>query len=344
MKKLSFNIIYIFFIYLLIELVLRAGIHFTKDYPFWQPRDTFKKNFIESKNIQTSPDKFDILILGGSAISDDLPAKIGEQLSAKFKKSNQNIQVYNLGTPAHNSRDNLLKMRELHNEKFDLIVYYESINDVRYNNIQKEFFQEDYSHSYWYEELKLMEKHPEMNWTVVPFVFELFKERAKENSGKKVMLNGGLDIKKELLQYGKDIKTDVSFRKNLEEIIQIANTNKIPVLLLGYSIYIPEEIYKRENFDFHKEGKFFKSKGPRTVVGAWGYPENIDKTVKIHNEILVDLSKKYSNVNYYDTNPTMVNLHDYYFDICHFTKEGGAVFADTLGNVILRKYNVKDSK
>ncbi|UBM57715.1 GDSL-type esterase/lipase family protein [Marinilongibacter aquaticus] len=322
MKKSTRLKLYLFVIYAIgIEAFLRAGLLLGKEYNFFKPRfSPFHKSLSECKSLDEK--ETNVLILGGSAISDALPAKVGEQIESKL-----GAKVFNMAMPGRTSRDmavlcNLLPEKE--REKIDFVLYYEGINDARYNCISTRFFRDDYSQSHWYQELSLMEKHSEMNVTVIPFIGELFVIRCKEALGMIETIGDGLDVEESLLGFGAEIKTGTVFEKNVAEIV--TRFPKARILLCEYHVFIPKEMMKKRNLGFYKEAAYFKGKGPRTTSGAWGYPWNMEKAVKKHNSVLLSLSSQ-TNTRFVPTDSLMSTLHDKYFDVCHFEYAAGSVFA-----------------
>lgn len=318
---------------LIIEVFLRLGLKLAKDYSFWSPRYAAFHTEIENLDAINDTD-YNILILGGSAISNALPAKIGIQIEDSLKLRGQQVRVIDIGMPARTSKDNLVILKLVNPDvlnKVDEVIYYESLNDTRYNCIPPTSFQDDYSHAHWYQELALMKAHPEMNYTIIPYVVDLFMQRLKERTGKVQMLNDELDVKPEFMDYGSEILTAKTFKNNLNEILSLFDTSKVKVTLLGYYIFIPEEMMSKENLGFWNEEKYFKAKGPRTTSGAWGYPWNAKKGLEIHNGILKEIAKSNSNIQFHDMAPVLSEIApSTFFDISHFTEEGGSVFVSEI--------------
>lgn len=289
---------------------------------------------------------YNILVLGGSAISDVMPAQMGILLGDTLNNKEKPVkyEVCNLAFPGCNSRDmdevtDFLSDDQL--KIFDAVVYYESINDSRFNCIPAESFRDDYSHSHWYQEVRLMNKHPEMNYSIIPFVIDLFKERLEEKSGKRKMLNDDMDVSADLMPFGSRIKTDKSFAHNLQNIVNKFESSS-RIFLVEYHAYYPEEFLDKKNLGFHNERKIYKAKGPATTLGAWGYPENVKKAIAIHNQILLKLADAKNEVYYIQTDSLLSTLHNYYFDNCHFTIEAGKVFSNYLADQIIFKSATKE--
>lgn len=318
--------------YIIFEVVVRLALVFTKDYQFFKPRYSALSSSIEQVNSMQSTD-YNVLVLGGSAISNELPGKVGQQLEDSLKKTISKARVIDLGMPARTSLDNryVLELSDASALKnAQEIYYYESLNDSRYNCIPVEHFKEDYSHAHWYQELGLMHSHPEMNITIIPYVIHLFMERLKERTGSSLMLTDELDVNPEFMDLGAAIKTDVTFKQNIEAILSLFDLKNTKTTLLEYNLYIPKQMYEKENLGFFKEEKYFSAKGPRTTSGAWGYPWNAEKAVNIHNEILKNVAET-SDASYLQMSQSLERIEqEEYFDICHFTEEGGSYFVHQL--------------
>ena len=85
-----------------------------------------------------------ILLLGGSVLYKN--ANILQELGYSHS-----FNFYNAAFIAHTTRDSLHKYQYLDREKlkFDYVIFYHGINDVRLNNIPKQFYKENYSHYHY---------------------------------------------------------------------------------------------------------------------------------------------------------------------------------------------------
>ena len=110
-------------------------------------------------------DLYDVLILGGSVVSDgfgSVGAQLAEELTARH---GVRVRVHNVGARAHTSRDSLLKYRRLWRQKFDLVVVYHGINEVRANNCPPDLFREDYSHYSFYRNVDRLLSSRLVSWS-----------------------------------------------------------------------------------------------------------------------------------------------------------------------------------
>src|ERR1700734_783326 len=78
-------------------------------------------------NARLGPDdgSYDVLLLGGSVLEQTAPAL--EQ--ALRKELDGRVRLFNLARSPHTSRDSFLKHSHLGNRHFDLVIFYDAIND-----------------------------------------------------------------------------------------------------------------------------------------------------------------------------------------------------------------------
>ena len=94
-------------------------------------------------------DHIDVLLLGGSVLQQAegaIEAALRAGLGAR-------VRVFSLAKSAHTSRDSFLKWGRVAGRRFDAVVIYDSINDVRMNCCPEGAFRDDYTHCRWYREL-----------------------------------------------------------------------------------------------------------------------------------------------------------------------------------------------
>ena len=90
------------------------------------------------------PSSRNVLLLGGSVIMRIPPDTWRERVpGARF---------YNVAFKAHTSLDSLYKYEQLRREgyRFDVVVFYHGVNEVRTNNAPPGIFRDDYSHYAFY--------------------------------------------------------------------------------------------------------------------------------------------------------------------------------------------------
>ena len=124
-----------------------------KDAPFFSPTRYFyypELRDIERIKIDNNDKCFDILLLGGSVLNRNWGNISHLFLEKVTYAKKQKIRVHNLSEPGHTSRDSYFKYRNLFDKKFDLVLIYHGINDLRLNNCPPHIYKADYSHYSWY--------------------------------------------------------------------------------------------------------------------------------------------------------------------------------------------------
>lgn len=123
---------------------------------------------IDRKNPDLDDEFYDILLLGGSVLSREwgqIEQCLSEQLAFNTKRK---VRIFNLSKPAHTSRDNRLKYSALGAARFEMVVLYHGINEVRANNVPPELFREDYTHFYWYKIVNTLASYHEKTSFALP--------------------------------------------------------------------------------------------------------------------------------------------------------------------------------
>ncbi|UCD89259.1 MAG: hypothetical protein JSW04_12655 [Desulfobacterales bacterium] len=254
-----------------------------------------------------------VLLVGGSVLNTN-----SRTLIAPGK--DKGIHFYNLAHPAHTSLDSLYKYQYLTSKKykFDFVIFYHGINEVRTNNIQKEFFKEDYSHYYYYRWVNatFKEEQPTFNFylssTLIYNSYHLFCKFYGMTSFKKKAFVPFDIPAPELSQFGSEIKSEKSFRKNLMKIAEIAHAENA-VLIVPIFAFHP----------FPPDQK---------MTSIWGEPKNVIKGIKRHNQVIAQIKGKYITI---DTS-IISNDRGNFEDICHFTSKGNKIFSDLLIQTILK--------
>lgn len=342
-KNLIFSFITIIIFLLFTELAFRLVLALN-GFPFLMPKevlfareygDSFKQ--IRGESITQHDDYQDILILGGSVVSPDwsgMEKRLKDSLSKRLKTDK--IRIFNVAFPGHTSLDNDIKYRILHEKgySFDLVLYYEAINENRANNISPVEFKPDYSHFKWYDQIYRIQKHPELNFTVIPYVFDYILSKVDNVIHKKTFLSIGDVRDKTLLKYGSDIKTAKSYERNLSGIVSLSRQYHEPLLLMSYAYYLPPDYQLtggQEDKKYYADCKYSCS------INIWGKPENIRKGIEAHNLIIRKLVQQHPELYYLDIQKIIQGNQNYFCDICHFSEEGAQLYAKTLVDFLIEK-------
>lgn len=309
--------------------------------------DLFYAEVRDSGVAETNPrqddESFDILLLGGSALDRvytsladtklETPA-LQEKLSARLGKP---VRVFNLAAPAKTTRDSLIKYRILSEKgyRFDLIMVYHGINDTRMNNIASEKFRDDYTHSGYYAQFKRLQAHrPILPYFTLPYTLEYTIIHAL--SSKKI----GVYLPKHRpspsqLAHSADIKTAGAFGKNIQAILDLADSQSEPVLLMTFAWYIPSD-YTREKC---KAKKLDYADCPRpSRVEMWGSLEGVPKGLQAHNQAIRQSAKGQADVLLVDAELLIPKKGENFNDVCHLSEAGKQRLMDAFLPAIIDRF------
>lgn len=338
-RSFIFSSILVIFLYVLSEILLRLGLLFF-GYPFFRPGNYLYSHFypyvkeVRSKEIQRGGEVKNVLILGGSVVSTawtHMESRLDTILQKHYGNKGR-FAFYNVAEASHTSRDNVLKYRLLEDKRFDLVLYYEAINENRANNVPANGFRQDYSHMHWYRDIYLLESHPEINITVIPYVLDKIMGSIKDRLEGRIYISRG-EVDPRFAQYGSDIKTEESYRRNLEEIIAIARKRGDKLLLMSYASFFPENVVLTGKED---DMKHFAgcNRFVATPVVMWGKPENVKKGIGMHNQVLRELARKH-NTLFLDMELRMPKDRELFCDVCHLSGLGAQRFAAEVSEFIV---------
>jgi len=253
-----------------------------------------------------------ILLLGGSVLFQN--SKYFEKMGGRY-----GFTFYNAAYIAHTTLDSMYKYKYLvkNNLKFDYVIFYHGINDVRLNNIPPEFFQDDYSHYYYYKLINQTFKYKEpkfdlfVNSTLGYNLYNLFcRVYSLTRFRKTEFIPYDIPVP-ELTKYGHVIKTKRSFLNNLTRIVEISKIQKA-TLITPYFAFQPTYVNTE-------------------MTPIWGKPQNVVKGIIRHNEIVAEMQESLITINTDQISVSRSNFKD----ICHFTDQGKKIFSELIIHKIL---------
>jgi len=332
-----FNAIFFLILLLFTELLLRLTLTFY-GYSFIKPSEYLYSGFytnmkdIVQKEIRNDDAIIDILILGGSVVStpwSNLEFRL-DTILRKHYNNNERFAFYNIAAAGHTSLDNALKYKLLSKQRFDLVIYYEAINDNRANNINENAYFDDYSHIIWYDDIIRLLTHSEINITVIPFIIDKLSHKLADIIHKKTYISQE-KVDHKFASFGAKIKTKYSFQKNLLSIISMAKSRSDRLLLLTYASYFPN------NFKLtgqEKDMKYFAGCKFASPVTIWGKPENVKMGIREHNKVIRKLVKE-NSVLFFDMENKMPKDSSLFCDVCHVSEAGAQKFSHLLAQYII---------
>jgi hypothetical protein len=271
--------------------------------------------------------RLDVLILGGSVISNawgNVSTVLSEELSLR---SDRNIGVVNLARPAHTKLDSYIKYARV-TYPFQVVAIYHGINDARTNNCPPEIFRSDYSHYSWYHDVNSLLNHSESEYIVLPYTLGMLFSRIRERTGARVVLPTARPPQR-WLDYGYDIKSAGPYRRNLERIIELAKLRNQRVILMTFAFFKPEN-YSSEAFRKRSLPYALHS----AALEAWGEPEAVAKAVETHNDIIRTTARTDSTLLFLDAASVIPHEKGYFNDACHLTGRGCVLLGEAMANMI----------
>lgn len=319
------------------EIACRLFWHYRYSVPLLKPERIlyvyYPELVVVDERCPTRGDEFyDVLLLGGSVLhpgwGDVEEVLTRRLLSHGYKQS----RIYNLAVPAHTSRDSLIKYAALDNARFDLVVFYHGLNEVRANNVPPELYRDNYDHYSWYESAnELSANHSKATFALSYTVHHLWiRLHQIVHSHEYVPTH---KPREGWVQYGQNPLSVVSFKQNVEAIVDIAESRGDPLLLLTFSIHLPKnyslERFRKKELDYGY-GLYL------TPVELWGDPGHVGTTVARQNDVLRHEAAEHESVLFIDMAARIPRNGRYFNDPCHLTTSGSELFADNLFPVISR--------
>jgi hypothetical protein len=281
-------------------------------------------------DIEKGNNRVDVLLLGGSALHEAW-GNIGRLLLEKLTYAlKDTVNLYNLAKPGHTSLDSYYKYNRLLEKHFDLVIYYHGINDLRLNNCPAAMYKNDYSHYAWYKVVNRFEKGGQIPNLASIFALYYRLVRLEEKLGSPPKYIPKKRLSDGWMKHGAAIKSEKSFRTNVERILDIAQTKEESVVLMTFCYYVPDD-YSLKRFD----EKTLDYSLHDSAIEIWGYPENIVNGLEKHNKILHDVADRFDTVVFIDQNGVFPKRGAYFNDICHFTQQGCEQFVDRIMKVIV---------
>ncbi|AYQ30843.1 hypothetical protein [Runella sp. SP2] len=345
-QKGLFALITIVLIGLFCELAFRLTLKISKEIPFVRPDLAVEEHFykelklVQNSTISADNDSLDILVLGGSVVADEWRSKVARYLQDSLRKglNTSKVRYFNLANLGHTTSDNLYKYKSLKNKHFDLVIYYEGINETRFNNVPASLFRSDYTHVRWYHDIALIKQHPEMRYTVIPFMVHLFLNYASTLVGKRYFINDAPDER--FYSEAFDVKTAPVYQKNLTQIVATAQARKEPLLLVNFTYYIPEK-WRKSNF---KDQEWdYAGCDLSSPIRTWGTPLAVEKGILAHRAMMQQVANAHKGVHYMDMMPLLPREGRNFCDICHLTDDGCRIFSNNVASYVLKNNVIRNS-
>ncbi len=319
-------LLYLVYIAVLLEVSARAYWTLGKGVPFWRPAAILYFFYPDLESVaEEDPDpgsrELRVLLLGGSVLDDD-HGRVGPSLQAALaERTGRPVAIRNPSEAGHTTLDTLHKYRHLGNQRFDWVVIYHGVNEVRANNIAAERFDPDYNHYSWYRRINALERHPELPYLALPYSLhygwltldhrlrpEAYLPRHQPAAG--------------ALRHGTEIKTAGPFARNLERILEVAAGRGEKTVLMTFAYHVAAgyslEAFREKRLDYGSHAR---------PIELWGEPANVIAGLEAHNRAIVELAGRRPEAVFVDQHRLLPKSGELFDDLCHLTPEGSRLFA-----------------
>ena len=309
--------VYLLYLLLLGELAARTYLAVTLHTSFWRPAEAIEHFYpelgeVRRASISRTDDAYDVLVLGASVmVLGDIQELLQKGLEKKLQRT---VRIHNVSVRAHTTRDSFLKYVRLADKRFDLVIVYDAVNEVRANNCPPELFREDYSHYAWYARVNALGEGT--NLLALPSAARLAWVSLRDALGRSVYVPAHFP-KTEWLDYGAQIKTVPAFAANLGRIVAMAAERGDPLVLMTFAHYLPPN-YNLLSF---REGKLDYA-AHLFPTELWGRPENVVRGIEEHNQVIRTLHAEHPETLFVDQEALIPKDGRHFDDICHLAEKG----------------------
>src|SRR3990167_347357 len=260
---------------------------------------------------------YDVLLLGSSTLqvhNDVIARSLTEKLNYAL---GYKVRVVSFAMAGQTSLDDYYKYKATEG-RFDVVIFYDSINDLRANNCPSQVFREDYSHYSIYRVLSFLDKHP--NFPLYsPILLQLVIQRPLEKLGWFGLVPTDKP-REDWVAYGGDFKSQYSYMRNVASIIKLARDRDEELILMTFATSPKDDYACLWQYGY--------------PVTMWGHPKNVSKGVFLHNIMLRTLAK-FTDTGLIDQAILMPTGGKYFNDICHFTITGCDRFKNNIVDYIV---------
>ena len=335
-RRLLFGAILALALAALLEGASRVYAAATVGAPLTDPAAVLTESFYRglrrplAQEIRNDDESFDVLILAGSVLHDrygPFEAALNEELALRNPRE---VRVHNLAKAAQGTRDSLIKYRQLDHQRFDLVIVYHGINDLRANAVPEADYRDDYGHIEWYRRVNWVSEHQELlRWTALPYLLHEARVVVEKLLGRYRPIPE--DSLREYAKHGATLKTVPAFRNNLAAILELARERGEPVLLMTYAWHLPPDYTKRS---FRRRQSEYATH--RVPVEGWGRPEDVAHGLRAHNQAIRELAADHPHVLFLDQEARMPRDRTSWNDVCHLTVRGMSTFAAGVAETLTR--------
>lgn len=276
--------------------------------------------------LQKPADVVRVLVLGSSTMFN---RHMGERLKAALQqKTGKKIELLDAGIRSHTTRADVVKLQLLAPYQWDVVLFYNGINDLWANHVLPEDFQSDYRQlDPWYRRNALLDNSLLARYVYNSFYWQL--RAVNKKLGQPFFPDYQFVFPKKPYINAAGFDSLPAFAANLEQIIAISRSIGATPVLMTFAFHLPDN-YSRQAFLEKKLDYSNPDNYDSRDVYNWGPPDYVREGLSRQNAIIREVAKKEvakkQDVLLIDIDAQMSGQGRWFGDVCHFNDAGVDVF------------------
>ncbi len=262
--------------------------------------------------LQKPEDTLRILVLGSSTMFN---RHMGERLkTALQQKTGKKIELLDAGIRSHTTQADVLKLQLLAPYQWDMVLFYNGINDLWASHVLPEDFHDDYRQLDPWNYRNLLLDNSLLARYSYNFFYYKFKPFAQYQFvfPKKPYINAA------------NFASLPVFTANLEKIVSISKNIGAKPVLMTFAFHLPENYSRQAFLDKQLDYSNPDNYDSRDVYN-WGPPDYVREGLTRQNTIIREIAKK-QDVILVDADAQISGQGIWFGDVCHFNDAGVDVF------------------
>lgn len=277
--------------------------------------------------LEKPADTLRVLVLGSSTMFN---RHMGERLKTVLQNtSSKKIELLGAGIRSHTTQADVVKLKLLSPYQWDIVLFYNGINDLWANHVLPEDFYSDYRQlDPWYRRNTVLDNSLLARYSYNFFYYK-FKPRVQYQFvfPKKPYINAA------------DFASLQSFTSNVEQIVAISNNIGAKPVLMTFAFHLPDNYSRQAFLDKQLDYSNPDNYDSRDVYN-WGPPEYVRAGLTQQNAIIRKIAAE-KNIALIDVDTQMSGQGRWFGDVCHFNDAGVDVFTALVATTLRESLVVK---
>lgn len=262
-----------------------------------------------------------VLVLGSSTMFN---RHMGERLKVALQqKTGKKIELLDAGIRSHTTRADVMKLQLLAPYQWDVVLFYNGINDLWTNHVLPENFHADYRQlDPWYRRNLVLDNSLLARYIYNTFYWQL--RAINKKTGQPFFPDYQFVFPKKPYINAANFASLPAFSANLEQIIAISRSIGAKPVLMTFAFHLPDNYSRQAFLDKSLDYSNPDNYDSRDVFN-WGPPDYVREGLSRENAIIHDVAKK-QDVTLIDVDAKMSGQGGWFGDVCHFNDAGVEMF------------------